>query len=46
MNADDLDTLRAIGLSGHLDALVEGIASRGLKPAKRETYSNGVREAT
>ena len=29
-----------------LDALVEGIASRGVEPAQRETYSNGVRKAT
>jgi len=29
-----------------LDALVEQIASRGLDPAKRETYSNGVRKTT
>lgn len=29
-----------------LDALVEGIASRGLAPAQRDTYSNGVRKAT
>jgi predicted enzyme related to lactoylglutathione lyase len=29
-----------------LDALVTQIAGRGLEPAKRETYSNGVRKAT
>ena len=29
-----------------LDALVDGIASRGIEPAKRETYSNGVRKVT
>jgi hypothetical protein len=29
-----------------LDALVEDIASRGVEPAQRETYSNGVRKAT
>ena len=29
-----------------LDALLEGIASRGVEPAERETYSNGVRKAT
>lgn len=29
-----------------LDALVEGIASCGVEPAQRETYSNGVRKAT
>ena len=29
-----------------LDALVAGIAARGLEPAERETYSNGVRKAT
>ncbi|TMR08010.1 VOC family protein [Nonomuraea turkmeniaca] len=29
-----------------LDALVAQIAERGLDPAERETYSNGVRKAT
>jgi hypothetical protein len=29
-----------------LDVLVEQIASRGLEPAARETYSNGVRKVT
>jgi hypothetical protein len=29
-----------------LDAVVANIASRGLEPAERETYSNGVRKAT
>lgn len=29
-----------------LDALVAQIAHRGLEPAKRETYSNGVRKMT
>jgi len=29
-----------------LDALVAQIADRGLQPAKRETYSNGVRKIT
>ena len=29
-----------------LDAVVEQIASRGLEPAGRETYSNGVRKVT
>jgi hypothetical protein len=29
-----------------LDALVEDIASRGVEPAQRETYSNGVRKVT
>jgi hypothetical protein len=28
-----------------LDAIVEEIASRGIEPDKRETYSNGVRKA-
>jgi catechol 2,3-dioxygenase-like lactoylglutathione lyase family enzyme len=28
------------------DALVQGIADRGIEPAQRETYSNGVRKAT
>ncbi|MEU4829903.1 VOC family protein [Streptosporangium sp. NPDC023615] len=31
---------------GDLDALVAQIAERGLAPAERETYSNGVRKAT
>jgi catechol 2,3-dioxygenase-like lactoylglutathione lyase family enzyme len=29
-----------------LDALVEQIGKRGLEPAKRETYSNGVRKVS
>jgi predicted enzyme related to lactoylglutathione lyase len=29
-----------------LDAFVAQIAERGLSPAERETYSNGVRKAT
>ena len=29
-----------------LDATVGEIASRGIEPAGRETYSNGVRKAT
>ena len=29
-----------------LDAVVEGIGSRGIEPAERETYSNGVRKVT
>ncbi len=29
-----------------LDALITEIGSRGLQPAERETYSNGVRKAT
>jgi hypothetical protein len=29
-----------------LDTLVAAIAKRGLEPAKRETYANGVRKAT
>ena len=29
-----------------LDALVDEIAERGIQPAERETYSNGVRKAT
>lgn len=28
-----------------LDSLVSEIASRGITPAERETYSNGVRKA-
>jgi catechol 2,3-dioxygenase-like lactoylglutathione lyase family enzyme len=28
------------------DALVQEIAGRGIEPAERETYSNGVRKAT
>jgi catechol 2,3-dioxygenase-like lactoylglutathione lyase family enzyme len=31
---------------GDFDAVVAGIADRGLEPTKRETYSNGVRKAT
>jgi hypothetical protein len=30
----------------NLDALIAGITGRGLEPAKRETYSNGVRKVT
>ena len=33
-------------LVGDLDALVAEIGARGLEPAERETYSNGVRKAT
>jgi catechol 2,3-dioxygenase-like lactoylglutathione lyase family enzyme len=29
-----------------LDALVAGVAQRGLEPAQRETYPNGVRKVT
>lgn len=29
-----------------LDALVQEIADRGIEPAERETYSNGVQKAT
>ncbi len=29
-----------------LEALVKDIAARGIEPAKRETYGNGVRKAT
>jgi catechol 2,3-dioxygenase-like lactoylglutathione lyase family enzyme len=29
-----------------LDARVDGIAGRGIEPAERETYSNGVRKVT
>jgi catechol 2,3-dioxygenase-like lactoylglutathione lyase family enzyme len=29
-----------------LDALVAGVAARGLEPAKQETYGNGVRKTT
>jgi catechol 2,3-dioxygenase-like lactoylglutathione lyase family enzyme len=28
------------------DGIVESIAERGIEPAKKETYSNGVRKAT
>lgn len=31
---------------GDLDAAVAAIATRGLEPAERETYSNGVRKIT
>lgn len=30
----------------NLDALVEEITGRGIEPADRETYSNGVRKVT
>ena len=29
-----------------LEPLVEGIAERGIEPAERETYANGVRKVT
>ena len=29
-----------------LEAMVDGLAGRGIEPAKRETYSNGVRKVT
>lgn len=29
-----------------LDAVVDGIVARGIEPAKRETYDNGVRKVT
>ncbi|TDO50555.1 hypothetical protein EV643_10448 [Kribbella sp. VKM Ac-2527] len=29
---------------GDLDAVVEGIAARGIEPVERETYENGVRK--
>ena len=32
--------------AGDLDALVDEIAGRGLEPADRETYGNGVRKIT
>ena len=32
--------------AGDLDTLVDGITERGLEPAERETYSNGVRKVT
>ena len=31
---------------GDLDAVLTGTAGRGLEPARRETYENGVRKAT
>lgn len=31
---------------GDLDAMVAEIAARGIQPAQRETYSNGVQKAT
>ena len=31
---------------GDLDAVLTGTAGRGLEPARRETYGNGVRKAT
>ena len=36
----------AMLLVDDLDATVRDIASRGLEPAKRETYENGVRKVT
>jgi catechol 2,3-dioxygenase-like lactoylglutathione lyase family enzyme len=38
--------LITIFLEDDLDALVADIATRGIEPATRETYSNGVRKAT
>ncbi|WP_061291682.1 VOC family protein [Herbidospora cretacea] len=32
--------------TGDLDTLVDGITARGLEPAQRETYDNGVRKVT
>ena len=32
-------------VEGDLDAVVADIASRGIEPAERETYSNGVQKA-
>ena len=37
--------LVTIFLDGDLDAVVADIAARGIEPAERETYSNGVRKA-
>ena len=33
-------------IEGDLDALVTEIAGRGIEPAERETYTNGVQKAT
>jgi hypothetical protein len=33
-------------MGGDFDARVSQIAERGLEPAERETYTNGVRKAT
>ena len=38
--------LITIFLSDDLDELVADVATRGIEPAERETYSNGVRKAT
>jgi catechol 2,3-dioxygenase-like lactoylglutathione lyase family enzyme len=38
--------LITIFLDDDVDALVADIATRGIEPAERETYSNGVRKAT
>jgi predicted enzyme related to lactoylglutathione lyase len=38
--------LVTIFIEDDLDALVADIATRGIQPAERETYSNGVRKAT
>jgi len=32
--------------AGDLDGLVDGISARGIEPAERETYPNGVRKVT
>jgi hypothetical protein len=37
---------RLMLFAGDLDSLVTEIAERGIEPAKRETYSNGVRKVT
>jgi catechol 2,3-dioxygenase-like lactoylglutathione lyase family enzyme len=38
--------LITIFIDDDLDALVAGIATRGIEPDDRETYSNGVQKAT
>ena len=44
--AEDAGHARLTLFVGDLDALIEQIADRGLEPAKRENYSNGVRKIT
>ena len=45
-DAEHAGHARLMLFAGDLDSLVAEIATRGIEPAKRETYSNGVRKAT
>jgi hypothetical protein len=38
--------LTTVFIDGDLDALVAEIATRGIEPSERESYSNGVQKAT